>query len=287
MKKTILLIMMSIAWVGSASSASGDFATGKKLFQEQCLMCHSVELDPPQAPPMFGVQMKYKMVTDSKQAFVEKVTAFAIHPSKEKALLKKPVQVLGLMPDLGLDAADVKLIAAYIHDESFAPPCKHWKVAMRIFRERGDTKAFRHHKERYDAMCIAPASGAAHTKGAPAIALPAEAGTLKAVMQQLGRDYAALDQAVLMENFSAAANAAGHIASHDKPSMLQRMKIMAGLRTEMSAFKQADGKVHSLALEIKQAAEAKDMPLLIQRQSGMLSPAWLVTRLIVVKSARS
>jgi len=99
----------------------------------------------------------------------------------------------------------------------------------------------------------------------------AVAGTLKAVMQQLGRDYAALDQAVLMEDFDAAAAAAGRIASHEKPSMFQRMKIMAGLRSEMSAFKQADGKVHSLAVDIKQAAEANDMLLLIQRQSAMLS----------------
>lgn len=274
MKKTILLMTMSIAWVSSASAAGNDFATGKKLFQEQCLMCHSAELDPQQAPPMFGVQKKYKMATDSKQAFVEKVTAFATHPSKDKALLKKPVQMLGLMPELGLDAADVKLIAAYIHDESFAPPCKHMKVAMRIFKERGDSKAFRHHKQRYDAMCTAPAGDAAHAMAATAGAaqpVAAEAGTLKAVMQQLGRDYAALDQAVLMEDFDAAANAAQHIANHDKPSLGQKVKIMAGLRSEMSAFKQADGKVHSLAVEIKQAAEAKDMPLLIQRQSGMLS----------------
>jgi len=271
MKKIILLMTMSIAWVGSASAASGDFFTGKKLFQKQCLVCHSADLNPPQAPPMFGVQMKYKKATGSKQDFVEKVTVFATHPTIEKALLKKPVQLLGLMPDLGFDVADVKLIAAYIYDESFAPPCKHMKVAMRIFKERGDTKAFRHHKERYDAMCSAPADGAVHTKAEEAIIAPAEAGTLKAVMQQLGRDYAALDQAVLVEDFAAAATAAGHIASHETPSMVQRMKIMAGLRTEMSAFKQADGKVHSLAVEIKQAAEAKDMPLLIQRQSGMLS----------------
>jgi len=280
MKKTILLMTMSIAWAASASAAGNDFATGKKLFQEQCLVCHSAELDPPQAPPMFGVQKKYKMATDSKQSFVEKVTAFATHPSKDKALLKKPVQILGLMPDLGFDAAEVKLIAAYIHDESFAPPCKHWKVAMRIFKERGDNKAFRHHhQQRYDAMCsgqsaaaTTPATAIAGSAHAAAVqTTPAEAGTLKAVMQQLGRDYAVLDQAVLMEDFVAAAAAAGRIASHEKPSMFQRMKIMAGLRSEMSAFKQADGKVHSLAVEIKQAAEANDMPLLIQRQSAMLS----------------
>ncbi|MDQ6968960.1 MAG: cytochrome c [Mariprofundus sp.] len=264
MKKTMVLASMSLLWVGSVHAADSDFAKGKQLFQQQCLVCHSAQLDPPQAPPMFGVQMKYKMATDNKQAFVERVTSFATHPSKDKALLTKPVKMLGLMPDMGLDEADVKLIAAYIHDETFAPPYKHLQVAMRTSQQRGDKQAYRHHKQRYDAMCSdAPA--------AAVTAAPAESGTLKAIMQQLGRDYAAVDQAILMQDFNAAATAANHIANHEKPSLFQKMKIMAGLRTEMSAFKQADGKVHALAVDIEQAAKAKDMPLLIQRQSGMLS----------------
>jgi len=269
MKKIILLMAMSVSWAGSGHAADTDFAAGKKLFQKNCLACHNAELDPPQAPPMFAVQMKYKMATDNKQAFVEKVTSFAIHPSKDKALLKKPVEVLGLMPDMGFEAKDVQLIAAYIHDETFSPPCKHWKVAMRIFQEKGDSKAFRHHKERYDAMCSDVIIKETSSKAVNVLA--AEPGTLKAVMQQLGRDYAALNQAILLEDFVAAENAAEHIANHEKPSMFQRMKIMGGLRSHMSDFKKADGKVHALAVAIEDAAKSKDLPLLIKRQSGMLS----------------
>ena len=117
----------------------------------------------------------------------------------------------------------------------------------------------------------ASAADSAFATAGAAQSVTAEAGTLKAVMQQLGRDYASLNQAVLMEDFEAAANAALHIAKHDQPSLGQKVKIMAGLRSEMSAFKQADSKVHSLAVDIQQAAEANDMPLLIQRQSAMLS----------------
>jgi len=218
MKKAMLLVTMSLAWADGVQAADADFAAGKKLFQQQCLVCHNADLDPPQAPPMFGVQMKYKMATADRASFIDKVTSFATHPTAEKAILKKPVQVLGLMPEMGFDERNVRKIAAYIHDETFAPPCKHWQAAMRIFKERGDEKAFRHHKKRYDAMCSAAPSTGACEPGAPApTAAPAEAGTLKAVMQQLGRDYAVLDHAVLVEDFAAAAVAAGHIANHEKP----------------------------------------------------------------------
>lgn len=99
----------------------------------------------------------------------------------------------------------------------------------------------------------------------------AEEVTLKSVMQQLGKDYAGLNQSILMEDFEASAQAAHRIAHHDKPSLLQRMKIMTGLRSDMPGFKKVDTKVHQLALDIERAALAKDMPLLIQHQSNMLS----------------
>lgn len=96
-------------------------------------------------------------------------------------------------------------------------------------------------------------------------------GSLKQIMKQLGQDYGALDRAVLIEDFDSAEKAAHAIAFHDKPSMGQRMKIMASLRMEMSDFKKADGKVHALAVEIENAAKEKDIHLLIKRQSEMLS----------------
>jgi cytochrome c556 len=99
----------------------------------------------------------------------------------------------------------------------------------------------------------------------------AEDGSLKEVMQQLGSDYSDLGDAILWEDFDAAAEAAHAIAYHDKPSMGQRMKILGTLGTEMPEFKKADGKVHELAIKIEEAAMAKDMPMLIQHQSRMLT----------------
>lgn len=100
---------------------------------------------------------------------------------------------------------------------------------------------------------------------------PASDGSLKQIMQQLGQDYSRLNQAILVENFDAAANFAHAIAYHEKPSLGQRMKILRELGSEMPEFKSADDKVHELAIKIEEAAKAKDVPLLIQHQSQMLS----------------
>lgn len=100
---------------------------------------------------------------------------------------------------------------------------------------------------------------------------PSEDGSLKQIMQQLGNDYSSLNHAILIEDFDGAASAAHAIASHDKPSLGQRMKVLSRLGSEMSAFKEADDKVHNLAITIEKAAKAKDMSLLIQQQSQMLA----------------
>jgi len=96
-------------------------------------------------------------------------------------------------------------------------------------------------------------------------------GSLKQIMQQLGKDYSSLNQAILIKDFESAAGAAHAIAYHDTPSLGQRIKIMAVLRTDMAEFKEADGRVHDLAIQVEKAAKAKDMPSLIKYQSEMFN----------------
>lgn len=100
---------------------------------------------------------------------------------------------------------------------------------------------------------------------------PAGDGSLKLIMQQLGKDYSSLNHAILMEDFDSAAIAARAIAYHDKPSLGQRMKVLSELGSEMSEFKHADEKIHDLATGVEAAANSKNMQLLIQRQSQMLA----------------
>ncbi len=95
--------------------------------------------------------------------------------------------------------------------------------------------------------------------------------TLKAVMQQLVSNYNTLNYAILMEDFSTIEAAAHNISDHDKPDLSQRKKIMKGLKAGMAGFKQADSKVHDLAVQIEEAAKAKNMSLLIEQQAKMLN----------------
>ena len=98
-----------------------------------------------------------------------------------------------------------------------------------------------------------------------------EGESLKVIMQQLNVDYAALNIAIFMEDYVAAADAAQNIAYHDTVPMATKKKLKASLGKEMKMFKQADMKVHHLALDIEKAAQAKDMKTMIAKQSQMLS----------------
>ena len=261
MKNIILVVVANLALVSHAYAEDNAFSEGKNLFQNNCLTCHNAQLDPPQAPPMFGVQMKYKNVTPNKTAFVSKITSFVMHPTEEKALLKHPVQILDLMPDLGFERSDVKKISSYIYDESFSPPCNHWKAAAKRFKENGNLKQYRNHQKRYDMRCQQQKKNSM---------LPASGTSLKAIMQQLDRDYNKLTYAILLADFDSAAEAANGVANHDKAPMAQKKKLKQALGEKMKGFKQADMKVHALAMSIKKAAKAKDMQTLIQRHSQML-----------------
>ncbi len=277
MKNLLLISSALFAFSAPAFAQDKAFLEGKQLFQDTCLACHDASLKPAKAPPMFGVQMKYKMATDNKTAFVEKISAFVMNPSEDKALLKQPVKMLGVMPDIGAEEDDVRKIAAYIHDETFTPPCGHWKHAADKFKAEGKMKLYERHQQKYDAMCVTKTSATKMrtTKSAPKpYDLPkvtAAAGSLKAIMQQLGVDYTALESAILLQDFDAAGKAAHAMAFHDTPSLGTKMKLMANLRTDMSKFKEADDKVHTLAVETEAAAKAKNMKVLIAKQSQMLS----------------
>ncbi|HID37197.1 MAG TPA: c-type cytochrome [Ghiorsea sp.] len=272
MNNLLLLTISLLTFAAPAYAQDKSFLEGKQLFQDTCLSCHDANLEPAKAPPMFGVQMKYKMTTNNKADFVGKVSAFVMNPSEDKALLKQPVKMLGVMPDIGAEEDDVRKIAAYIHDETFAPPCDHWKHAAERFKAEGKMKLYQRHQQKYDAMCVTKTSTPKPAlKSYNLSKVTAEEGSLKAIMQQLGLDYVALESAILLQDFDAAAKAAHAMAFHDTPSFGTKMKLMASLRSDMPKFKEADDKVHNLAVEIESTAKAKDMKTMIAKQSLMLS----------------
>lgn len=141
MKKVIILATAMLV-TANACAEDNTTAAGKKLFQENCLSCHDADLDPPLAPPMFGVQKRYKMASSDRAEFIHKINEFVQQPSEEKALLKRAIKHVGLMPEVDVAENDVKKIAAYIFDASFAVPCNHLRAAMKMAKAKGDTQHF-------------------------------------------------------------------------------------------------------------------------------------------------
>ena len=91
-----------------------------------CMSCHNAELNPALAPPFYGVQNKYKQVFEDKQIFIQAINEWAKKPTLEKAIMNRPVKILGLMPPMPLPDDMLNNIGAYLYEEDFAPPCEHW-----------------------------------------------------------------------------------------------------------------------------------------------------------------
>jgi|GEM_PF-1298841 len=125
------------AGILSAESLSPAALEGKKSYQV-CTACHNPELDPPLAPPMFGVQRRYGMMYPDKQEFIQSVVSFVRHPAMDKAIMRRAVQKKGLMPAMDLPQEQLTDIATYIYEESFALPCKHWEIAVKNAEVKGE-----------------------------------------------------------------------------------------------------------------------------------------------------
>jgi len=156
--KKILMICVALlfsanAWADNALE-NDAMEEGKLLMESNCMTCHNASLDPPMGPPMFAVQMRYKLATNDRDSFIDQLTAFTMHPSEERAVMQNGIEQLGLMPDIGADEDEVRKIAAYIHDETFAPPCEHWQIGMKIAKAQGDTKHFKKDQMMFNRMCL-------------------------------------------------------------------------------------------------------------------------------------
>lgn len=91
-----------------------------------CLSCHNATLEPPKAPPFFGVKNRYIRDYQDKEGFIKAITDWVKNPSEEKALMKRPVKILGVMPAMPLPDDMLNQIASYLYEEQFDPPCEHW-----------------------------------------------------------------------------------------------------------------------------------------------------------------
>ncbi len=93
---------------------------------------------------------------------------------------------------------------------------------------------------------------------APAIAITAEATTLKEIMQGLRDNLVEITDGLLTDDFEQVTKGATAIAEHPQIPAAQVQLVAAELGPEMPAFKQIDTLVHDLSLEIGAAARALD-----------------------------
>ena len=130
MAVSVILTFEALAFTPEADAGKEQFAV--------CNACHNPALEPPLAPPMWGIQRRYKMLAESKDQFIDLVAAFAAAPSQEKAIFTQAVENLGLMPPVALPDEQLRGIAAYIWEEQFAPPCAHWQYGAARAEKAGD-----------------------------------------------------------------------------------------------------------------------------------------------------
>ncbi len=101
----------------------------------------------------------------------------------------------------------------------------------------------------------------------PAISETATGSTeplaLRKIMQDMGKEMAAIAEAVSREEWQQVEKSALLIADHPRPPMSERMKIMALFGKDMARFKGYDTKTHDTARELAKLAAQKDAPAVI------------------------
>ncbi len=105
-------------------------------------------------------------------------------------------------------------------------------------------------------LCAALAGFAARLAAQPVEA--AKPIALRAVMDKLGRDMQAVTGAISIEDWARVAELAPQIASHDQPSVAQKMRILAWLGTDAARFRGFDAQVHDAASAMGEAAKRED-----------------------------
>jgi hypothetical protein len=128
MKK--LTLITSLIFAINALALTPEAEKGEAAIAA-CMACHNAELLPPLAPPFYVVQTRYQKEFDNKENFIKAISDWAKKPTLEKSLMKHPVQKLGLMPAMPLPDEMLSQIGAYIYEQEFEPPCKHWAGVLK------------------------------------------------------------------------------------------------------------------------------------------------------------
>ncbi len=111
--------------------------------------------------------------------------------------------------------------------------------------------------------------------GIAAVAVPVTAVTgeitLKAIMQELRRNFLEVSDGFLLDDFDKVAEGALAIAEHPRIPTEQIERVAHELGPEMPVFKNFDVQVHELSLEMYKAAKDGDRAAAIAAYQGMVA----------------
>ncbi|TRX51177.1 c-type cytochrome [Fulvivirga sp. M361] len=133
MKRLYRIIFFSLTFGVSINCAFSQIMTGDTVdtkavlvsLRMNCYACHNPKVtshDYIMAPPLVAVKYRYKLKYPDKEAFTANMTDFMLKPSREKAIMPGPVERFGVMPQIPIDAEQLKKIAAYIYDHEIEEP---------------------------------------------------------------------------------------------------------------------------------------------------------------------
>jgi hypothetical protein len=106
---------------------------GKKLMETHCYLCHSPSAKENEgriAPPMIAVKSRYLMDYDTKEDFVNAITAFVENPTDDHAIMYGAVKKFGVMPKQVFPENTVEQIADFMFDYQIEEPTwfkDHWQ----------------------------------------------------------------------------------------------------------------------------------------------------------------
>jgi len=104
-----------------------------------------------------------------------------------------------------------------------------------------------------------------------AVAEQATTTSLKTIMQGLRNDTVLVMDAMLVDDFTAVAEAAARVSDHPRIPPEQVSLVAAELGSEMAAFKQFDTLVHDLSVSLQEAAEEGDRARVQQTFQDMIA----------------
>lgn len=116
--------MVGLVWVMVTLAATAHVVDADEadLYAKLCADCHVTQGPPTVAPPIFAVKAHVLQTHPEREAFVDYLVQWVEAPDANRTLMPGAVRRFGVMPRLGYDPADVRMIAEFLFDTPLHEP---------------------------------------------------------------------------------------------------------------------------------------------------------------------